>query len=459
MPQPGVNGVEPISGEPYSNCNDLLHPEPPLGGSAESEQLPKSVLQLMLGSSVVSQRQPFELLSDLVDDSFSEDMHHEHWDVSELDDITRCAKATLNGELETYASMWGCRVSPTDAQSKLLPLRDTPGSYPAAQMLYTGIGTVQEPLQSFDSEAQCQETAPAHLLQQQEPMATLASSALEHHSDEHNYSLQTEHDSDSRQTSDNDSDVEEDEEKRGDSEEEEESSEEEDLCLAGSENTLSPDYEDLRQKKQKESRNFWECSGGSEMNTTRSAITWNSSTLPSTLYQREDTAVNGKKGARKARKTDANDLTPNPEKLRNLREQLHKLTSAIEGMRPVCDLPFIARARSRKEKNKLASRACRLKKKAQHEVNKIKLWGLNQEYDSLMGALLQIKDLIRQRVESSEEDSKDGMSKRLESILKKSGGPRVAGRAKEFVERILESSAEKPRAKQTQNGASTSHFP
>ena len=26
------------------------------------------------------------------------------------------------------------------------------------------------------------------------------------------------------------------------------------------------------------------------------------------------------------------------------------------------------------------SRACRLKKKAQHEANKIKLWGLNQEY-------------------------------------------------------------------------------
>ena len=27
-----------------------------------------------------------------------------------------------------------------------------------------------------------------------------------------------------------------------------------------------------------------------------------------------------------------------------------------------------------------ALRACRLKKKAQHEANKIKLWGLNQEY-------------------------------------------------------------------------------
>lgn len=31
------------------------------------------------------------------------------------------------------------------------------------------------------------------------------------------------------------------------------------------------------------------------------------------------------------------------------------------------------------------SRACRLKKKAQHEANKIKLWGLNQEYGWYLG--------------------------------------------------------------------------
>ena len=38
------------------------------------------------------------------------------------------------------------------------------------------------------------------------------------------------------------------------------------------------------------------------------------------------------------------------------------------------------RTKSRKEKNKLASRACRLKKKAQHEANKIKLSGLEEEH-------------------------------------------------------------------------------
>ncbi|XP_052358553.1 CREB3 regulatory factor-like [Oncorhynchus keta] len=168
----------------------------------------------------------------------------------------------------------------------------------------------------------------------------------------------------------------------------------------------------------------------------RWSLSWSSSTLPSTLYRRE-----GKKGRRKARKTDASDLTPNPVKLTNIGEQLQKLNATIDGMGPVNDLPVVARARSRKEKNKLASRACRLKKKAQHEANKIKLWGLNQEYENLLGALLRIKDVIGQRVErSGEEVDKDerGMTQRLEDILKESSGPLVAGRTKEFVQRILE---------------------
>ena len=38
------------------------------------------------------------------------------------------------------------------------------------------------------------------------------------------------------------------------------------------------------------------------------------------------------------------------------------------------------RVNLKREKNKIASRACRLKKKAQHEANKIKLFGLNDEH-------------------------------------------------------------------------------
>lgn len=82
----------------------------------------------------------------------------------------------------------------------------------------------------------------------------------------------------------------------------------------------------------------------------------------------------------KARKGDGNDLTPNPRKLYNIGKELDKLGRTINDMTPVSELPFNVRPKSRKEKNKLASRACRLKKKAQHEANKIKLFGLETEH-------------------------------------------------------------------------------
>lgn len=53
-------------------------------------------------------------------------------------------------------------------------------------------------------------------------------------------------------------------------------------------------------------------------------------------------------------------------------------------MTPVSELPFNVRPKSRKEKNKLASRACRLKKKAQHEANKLKLYGLQREHSKFI---------------------------------------------------------------------------
>ena len=108
----------------------------------------------------------------------------------------------------------------------------------------------------------------------------------------------------------------------------------------------------------------------------------------------------------KARRGDGNDLTPNPRKLHSIGRELDKLNRLINDMTPVSELPVAVRPKSRKEKNKLASRfvavllnvlkqtkpkrltnifaseyrACRLKKKAQHEANKVKLYGLEQEH-------------------------------------------------------------------------------
>ena len=82
----------------------------------------------------------------------------------------------------------------------------------------------------------------------------------------------------------------------------------------------------------------------------------------------------------KARRGDGNDLTANPRKLAAIGKELEQLSRVINDMTPVSEMPFGARCKSRKEKNKLASRACRLKKKAQHEANKVKCDGLLEEH-------------------------------------------------------------------------------
>lgn len=58
----------------------------------------------------------------------------------------------------------------------------------------------------------------------------------------------------------------------------------------------------------------------------------------------------------KARKGDGNDLTPNPRKLSVIGKELDRLNKVIAEMTPVADLPTAVKSRSRKEKNKLASR-------------------------------------------------------------------------------------------------------
>lgn len=81
-------------------------------------------------------------------------------------------------------------------------------------------------------------------------------------------------------------------------------------------------------------------------------------------------------------------MTPNPRKLHNIGNELDRLSRTINDMIPVAELPINARPKSRKEKNKLASRACRLKKKAQHEANKIKLYGLEIEHSKYFNGFL-----------------------------------------------------------------------
>ncbi|XP_075994549.1 uncharacterized protein LOC142989062 [Genypterus blacodes] len=514
MPQPGMNGMEPAFGEAYGGHRGLLSPYPlamsPQGGRTEYDQ---SVL-LMLGSPASPRKRPFELLSDLVDDGgFGEDLHPERWDVSALDEMARYTKLGLGvgGELAcceeaVLMGCWGRSLDEEEEEEEEEKGRrgNSKGPTLAAPSLLLGpvhrevwvagagkekgcvsVATTTERELSMaaggdagqDGGVATERTVEVYQVAQEEEEAAVSGLALEHCSEEHNYSLSqgeepgapnphslTEEEPASKtqqevrdgeeSQAENELELEEDEEEEEEEEEEDEEEEEEGgeetaveaELSSSSETECEVEAEPARQlggERPPKRRCFWEYRCARDPARKKKlggdvhwSLSWSSSTLPSTLYRRE-----GKKG-RKPRKTDASDLTPNPHKLHNIGEQLQKLNAAIDGMGPVNDLPAVARARSRKEKNKLASRACRLKKKAQHEANKIKLWGLNQEYEHLLGALLQIKEVIRRRVECGKEEDTDerGMTQRLEEILKESSGPLVAGRTKDFVQRILAAS-------------------
>ncbi|XP_075146489.1 repressed by TOR [Haematobia irritans] len=141
----------------------------------------------------------------------------------------------------------------------------------------------------------------------------------------------------------------------------------------------------------------------------------------------------------KARKGDGNDLTPNPRKLNNIGKELDRLSRTINDMTPVSELPFNVRPKSRKEKNKLASRACRLKKKAQHEANKIKLYGLEIEHKRLLNAISDIKQNLaikysKQNVGENCEET----DLQIERIYKHAiGGLAIAGSTTDFVNKVL----------------------
>ncbi|XP_060526319.1 protein CREBRF homolog isoform X2 [Cylas formicarius] len=150
-----------------------------------------------------------------------------------------------------------------------------------------------------------------------------------------------------------------------------------------------------------------------------------------------DCSVRGIKHSGKARKGDGNDLTPNPRKLYNIGKELDKLGRIINDMTPVSELPFNVRPNSRKEKNKLASRACRLKKKAQHEANKIKLSGLETEHRRYLNTIQQIKQAIALKLNDSNSDQ-DGLFRNIDKLSKGCAKSKVAGHTTEYVNKVLD---------------------
>lgn len=200
----------------------------------------------------------------------------------------------------------------------------------------------------------------------------------------------------------------------------------------------------ISSRKRGKRRYFWEYSEQltpSQQERILRPSEWNRDTLPSNMYQKNG-LHHGKYAVKKSRRTDVEDLTPNPKKLLQIGNELRKLNKVISGLTPVSELPLTARPRSRKEKNKLASRACRLKKKAQYEANKVKLWGLNTEYDNLLFVINSIKQDIVNRVQNPREERGPSMGQKLEILIKDTLGLPVAGQTSEFVNQVLGKTAE-----------------
>ncbi|KAI4482871.1 hypothetical protein M0804_008724 [Polistes exclamans] len=148
-------------------------------------------------------------------------------------------------------------------------------------------------------------------------------------------------------------------------------------------------------------------------------------------------ALRGIKHSGKARKGDGNDLTPNPRKLHSIGKELDKLTRVIKVMTPVSELPFPARPKTRKEKNKLASRACRLKKKAQHEANKIKLHGLEQEHRRLIQGISQAKQTLAAKLTEPNPENQEELTRQMEKFCKLATKIRIANHSTDFVNEVL----------------------
>jgi len=150
----------------------------------------------------------------------------------------------------------------------------------------------------------------------------------------------------------------------------------------------------------------------------------------------------------KARRGDGNDVTPNAYKLFLTGNELRKLNKLINGIAPTSELSPPARSKSLKEKNKYASRACRLKKKAQHEANKLKLYGLEQEHRQLMKVLTSIKREILVKFNSPHTAMTNGqrMTNKLESLMKAHLTMMIAGHTADYVNTVLQRVAEGDRS-------------
>ncbi|CAL1540538.1 unnamed protein product [Lymnaea stagnalis] len=217
---------------------------------------------------------------------------------------------------------------------------------------------------------------------------------------------------------------------------------------------ISPrDCESLVATGKKQKQYFWQYNVQSKgPKGTRLKLAVESPADPHVLNDFEDpvfdecnTSIAGIRHGGKARKGDGNEITPNPRKLFMIGHQLMKLNRQINACQLGSDVPTAKRNESRKEKNKLASRACRLKKKAQHEANKIKLYGLEQEHSQLNSVLRFIWPHIREGAKIILGQNKlmtfsapsDSLTSMLDENINQTYKDRIAGNTTDYVNSVI----------------------
>lgn len=120
----------------------------------------------------------------------------------------------------------------------------------------------------------------------------------------------------------------------------------------------------------------------------------------------------------KARIGEGNDITPNPEKLSQLGKQMESIGQRMSSLGDS--------TQDRKEKMKLSSRICRIKRSANHEANKIKFAGLEKEREELSKAITKLRDALSNRKPFARE------------LAQEIYQTKVAGRTSEYVNTVLE---------------------
>lgn len=230
-----------------------------------------------------------------------------------------------------------------------------------------------------------------------------------------------------------------------DRDEDDDFSSDEDVFQYESDEILStswPPGKDVKNPSQRKHRYFWQYNLQSRGVKTPSLLPVAESGDPHILNDALDPVFAEEctlpvKHSGKARKGDGNDLTPNPYKLFKIGVELKKLNRLIYSLNPGCESSD-SKPLSRKEKNKLASRVCRLKKKAQHEANKIKLYGLQQEHKKLVNIIMETRQIIQYKIKNFHKIKSLSCSQWLENYLQLHDPRKVAEKSSEFVNEVLE---------------------